>query len=174
MRWIVTSAAFLFVVWASVEKRADAQRLPPRPTPSKAVPADKCLIKLEVPETAAVSVDRKEYGRNRAILLAMPKTQLPHIVQVEVRFKSGAVVSEAIECAGGSVVQLVVGEPPLRLTLHQGPRSNIHSVAFSPDGKLSWIFCHAGGRIYHVLASCINESPVGVLRVRRVHQPRRN
>jgi len=123
-----------------------AQRMAPAPEPRQDIPTDKCLIELTLPSRTKVSVDDRDYGEQRKIMLAVPTSPTPKPplapnelpgpwLRLSADFSNGGRLSEYIEAKGGTVVRVALSAPPVESVLLEGPSGQITSVAVSPDGK---------------------------------------
>ncbi len=101
------------------------------------VPQDTCVVELNLPEGATVSVDGREYGTKRLLTFQGLNPQRTYSSRLIVSFGNGAQVERKLLVSGGQRLQVAVANPETKrpvVVLQTGHSRRPDFIAFSPDG----------------------------------------
>jgi len=141
---------FAVAVAVMLDTACLAQQFPPAPESRPDIPADRCRIELTLPPHAKVTIDERDYGEQRTITLPIPNPASARhgwggpCFYLNVQFSNGGERSTYLDAKGGTVTRVALSSPPIETLLLEGPREDITSIAFSPDGR--WIVMGTGAQ----------------------------
>lgn len=102
------------------------------------VPEDTCILELQLPEGATVSIDGRDYGTKRRLEFGSLQRGQIYSSRLVVGFRDGSQVQRSLLLQGGWRVPLGIAAPgghrPEILT-QTGHSGTVTSVAVSPDGR---------------------------------------
>jgi len=102
------------------------------------VPEDTCVVEIDLPRGATVSVDDRDYGDKRRLEFgALARGQI-YSSNVRIRLRDGNEVARVLLLKGGWRVRMAFPAPGAEkpeLAPQTGHAKGIRSVAFSPDGR---------------------------------------
>ena len=104
----------------------------------ESTPKDTCILELNLPAGATVTVDGRDYGTKRKLTFRGLKPKARYLSKVTVRFKGGGEKNCKIAVEGGQHICLALPSPAStrpELVLQAGHTEEIKLVDFSPDGR---------------------------------------
>ena len=102
------------------------------------VPKDTCILELNLPRDAQVTVNDRDEGARREIAFHHLQPDLWNEVALTVRFGSGWGEKRRLLLRAGKRLRLALQDPAIirpELVLQTGHSNDVSAVAFSPDGR---------------------------------------